>query len=112
MAMGNSMGISSETAKKMSINMSSLAADMASFYNTYYESMQSALEGIYTGNTRALRQYGIVVSEATLEQYRLEQGISKSYSAMSEAEKIQLRYNYVLKATANAQGDFARTSGS
>jgi hypothetical protein len=31
---------------------------------------------------------------------------------MSQAEKVALRYNYVLNATKNAQGDFARTSGS
>ena len=44
--------------------------------------------------------------------YALSQGITKSYSAMSQAERVALRYSFVLNATKNAQGDFARTSGS
>lgn len=112
MAIGSSMGIANSSAKTMSVQLTGLAADMASFYNTSVEAVSSALEGIYTGQTRALRQYGIVLSDATLAEYALSQGITKSVASMSAAEKATLRYNYVLQQTANAQNDFARTSGS
>ena len=112
MSIGSSMGIANSSAKTMSVQLTGLAADMASFYNTSVEAVSSALEGIYTGQTRALRQYGIVLTDATLAEYALSQGITKSVASMSAAEKATLRYNYVLQQTANAQNDFARTSGS
>ena len=52
------------------------------------------------------------MTEANLNAFALSKGITKSYSAMSQAERVALRYHYVLKSTANAQGDFTRTSGS
>lgn len=112
MAIGSSMGIANNSAKTMSIQLTGLAADMASFYNTSVEAVSNALEGIYTGQTRALRQYGIVLDDATLAEYALTKGITKSVSSMNQAEKATLRYNYVLQQTANAQNDFSRTSGS
>ena len=112
MAMGNGMNIAKSEGKKMAIELTKLAGDMASFYNTTKDVAQTALEGIYTGNALALKKFGIVMTEANLEAYRLSQGIKKSYSAMSQAEKVALRYNYVMATTAQVQGDFARTSGS
>ena len=112
MAMGNGMSIAKDEGKKMAIELTKLAGDMASFYNTTKDVAQTALEGIYTGNALALKKFGIVMTEANLEAYRLSQGITKSYSAMTQAEKVALRYNYVMATTAQVQGDFARTSGS
>lgn len=55
---------------------------------------------------------GINLSVANLEAYALSRGITTSYNSMSQAEKTMLRYNYILSATGDAQGDFARTSGT
>ena len=112
MSIGSSMGIANTSAKTMSVQLTGLAADMASFYNTSVEAVSSALEGIYTGQTRALRQYGIVLTDAVLAEYALTKGITKSVTSMNAAEKATLRYNYVLQQTANAQNDFSRTSNS
>jgi len=108
--MANGLGISNGAGQKMAIQLSGLAADMASFYNTDYETTANALQGIFTNQTRALKQFGVVMNESTLEAFRLSRGIETAYSQMSEAQKVALRYNYVLNATANAQNDFARTS--
>lgn len=54
---------------------------------------------------------GIDLTAATLEEYRLSQGIETSYSQMSQAEKVMLRYKYLMEATNLQQGDFSRTSG-
>jgi len=58
-----------------------------------------------------LRAFGIDLTEATLSEYALSQGITESISSMSQAEKVMLRYQYILQATSSIQGDFARTSG-
>lgn len=112
MAMANSAGLAAKTGKTLSLQVTALAGDLASFYNTSTDEAFTALEGIFTGVIRPLRAYGVNLSVATLEEYALAKGIKTKYSAMSEAQKIALRYNYVMEATAQAQGDFARTSDS
>ena len=112
MAMANGMGLAMKDGKNMSLQLTALAGDMASFYNVRQDVAQTALNSIFTGETESLKKFGVVMTEANLSAFALSRGITKSYSAMSQAEKVALRYHYVLKSTANAQGDFARTSGS
>ena len=112
MAMSNGMGVAAEAGKNMSLNLTALSADMASFYNVEQDVAFTALKSVFTGETESLKRFGIVMTEANLEAYALSQGITKSYSAMSQAEKVALRYSFVLNATKNAQGDFARTSNN
>ena len=112
MAMSNGMGVAAEAGKNMSLNLTALSADMASFYNVQQDVAFTALKSVFTGETESLKRFGIVMTEANLSAYAMSQGISKSYSEMSQAERVALRYSFVLNATKNAQGDFARTSGS
>lgn len=112
MSMANGMGLAAKDGKNMSLQLTALAGDMASFYNVEQDVAQTALNSIFTGETESLKKFGIVLTEANLNAFALSRGITKSYNVMSQAEKVALRYQYVLKATANAQGDFARTSGS
>lgn len=112
MSMANGMGLAAKDGKNMSLQLTALAGDMASFYNVEQDVAQTALNSVFTGETESLKKFGIVLTEANLNAFALSRGITKSYNAMSQAEKVALRYHYVLKATANAQGDFARTSSS
>ena len=112
MAMSNGMGVAAEAGKNMSLNLTALAGDLASFRNVEQDVAFTALKSVFTGETETLKRFGIVMTEANLEAYALSQGITKSYSAMSQAEKVALRYSFVLNATKNAQGDFARTSNN
>ncbi len=111
MAMAKGMQMATDTAAEMSISLTALSADMASFYNKRQEDVKLALSSVFTGETETLKQYGILITEVNLQEYARQQGITKSISAMTQAEKVMLRYNYVMQATALAQGDFARTSG-
>lgn len=112
MAMSNGMGVARQAGKTMSLQLTALSGDMASFYNVSQEIADTALKSVFTGETESLKKFGIVLTEANLKAYALSQGIKKQYSEMTQAEKVALRYNYVMQATANAQGDFARTSNS
>lgn len=111
MAMARGMGIASDAASDMAVNLTGLSADMASFYNVEQNVASTALKSIFTGETETLKQFGIVMTDANLQAFALSQGINKSTSAMTQAEKVQLRYNYVMQQTVLAQGDFAKTSG-
>ena len=106
--MATSMGISQSEAASMSTSLAGLAGDMASFKNIGIDEAMTALNGVFTGETESLKQLGIVMTETNLEEFAAKTG--QVYSEMSQAEKVQLRYNYVMAMSKNAIGDYARTS--
>lgn len=110
--MGTSMEIPLDTATEMSKTLVGLSADLASFKNISIDRAQTALNAVYTGETESLKELGVVMTEANLEAYAMAKGTEKSYKEMDQAEKVSLRYQYVLDKTQNSQGDFARTSDS
>ena len=107
-SMATAMGLSQQQAASMSTSLTALAADMASFYNVSTDVAQTSLQGVFTGETEALKKFGIVMTQTNLEEFAAQQG--KVYSKMSEGEKVLTRYAFVMDATKDAQGDFARTS--
>lgn len=109
-AMGVAMGFSQGKMADMSINLTKLTADMASFYDVAQSDVAEDLESIFTGQTRPLRTYGLDLTQATLKEWALTQGIEANFKTMTQAEKAMLRYQYVMANTTAAQGDFARTA--
>lgn len=101
----------SDSMADMSINLTKLAADMASFYDIEQETVGKALQsGVMAGQTRPLRQYGIDLTNATLSEWAMNNGLNANIKSMTQAEKAMLRYQYVMAQTTNAQGDFTRTA--
>lgn len=132
-AMGTAMGIDSSLIKKaneflnkqtdgyiglsdsmadVSLNLTKLTADMASLYDVDQDVVSQDLAAIFTGQTRPLRDYGLDLTQATLKEWAMKQGLDSDIASMSQAEKTMLRYQYVLANTQTAQGDFARTADS
>jgi len=111
-AMSKSLGFSEKAAYDMSEGIASLAGDVASFYNISQDSAFDKLQSIFTGTLLPLREFGINMSQAALQEYALRNGITQSIDAMSEQEKVMLRYRFVMDGLKDTQGDFARTSGS
>lgn len=109
-AMGRSLGVVPERAAEMSLSLTGLAGDLASFWNVSHDVAQTALESVFTGETESLKRFAVVMTQANLQQFAYSKGINKSVSAMTQAEQAQLRYAYVMEATAAAHGDFSRTS--
>jgi hypothetical protein len=109
--MATGMGVATSDAAKLSTSLVGLAGDLASFKNIGIDQVQTALAGIFTGETESLKRLGIVMTEANVKAYAFSEGIKKSYDTMTQAEKVLLRYNYVLSVTKNAHGDFERTGG-
>lgn len=109
-SMLKSMGLSVDEAYDMSTSLAGLAGDMASFYNIDADTAFQKLRSGISGETEPLKQLGINMSQANLEAYALSKGITQAYQSMDQAQQAVLRYNYLLEATSDAQGDFARTS--
>lgn len=108
--MATSMGLPQEAAAEMSMKMVGLGADLASFKNISFEEAQTALAGVFTGETESLKRLGVVMTQTQLDAFALAQGMGKTTREMSQAELVNLRYAFVMDKTKNAQGDFARTS--
>ena len=108
--MATAMGLSQDEAAGMSSSLVGLAGDLASFKNIGIEQAQTALAGIFTGETESLKKLGIVMTEANLKSFALSKGMDGNVKSMTQAEKVALRYSFIMESTANAQGDFARTS--
>lgn len=111
-AMGTAMGIAQGKMSDMSIELTKLTADMASFYNVAQEDVARSLQSVFTGEAEPLRKYGVDLTQATLKTFALSQGLDSNVEAMTQAEKTMLRYQYVMHATGAAQGDFAKTSNN
>ena len=108
--MGTSIGLSDKEAANMSTTLVGLVGDLASFKNISQDVAKTALASVFTGETESLKKLGVIMTQANLQQFALEQGISKTIKQMTEAEKVQLRYNFVLARTVNAQGDYIDTA--
>lgn len=111
-AMLKSSGIAEDSVTDLSKSIVQLAGDMASFYNLDISASFDKIRAGIAGETEPLRQLGINMSVANLEAYALSQGIETAWKNMSQSEQVMLRYNYLMAQTADAQGDFARTSDS
>ena len=111
-AMLKSMNLTDGEVLEMSQALTGLAGDMASFYNLDAEEAFSKLRSGISGETEPLKQLGINMSVANLEAYALSKGINTAWKEMTQAEQATLRYQYIMQATSDAQGDFARTSDS
>ena len=111
-AMFKSMGTGADATLKMSEGLTGLAGDMASFYNLDPEEAFEKLKSGITGETEPLKALGINMSDANLQAFALSNGLKTQTKDMSQAQLATLRYQYLMQATADAQGDFAKTGDS
>ena len=109
-AMAKVFGFAENEAYAMSTTLTGLAGDVASFYNITQDEAYTKLKSVFSGETETLKDLGIVMTQTALDQYALANGYGKTTSAMTEQEKVALRYAFVQQQLALAQGDFARTS--
>lgn len=109
-AMMKSSGLAGNEIVGMSTDLAGLTADMASFYNLDFDTAFQKIRSGISGETEPLKQLGINMSVANLNAFALQKGLSKTFDQMNQGEQVMLRYQYLMSATADAQGDFSRTS--
>ena len=102
-------GSVSDRAYLMSKNLTQLGYDISSFFNISVEDSMQKLQSGISGELEPLRRLGYDLSQAKLEQTALTLGIEKSVSAMTQAEKAELRYYAIMTQVTTAQGDMARS---
>jgi hypothetical protein len=107
----DSLGLASEATVDMSKGAVQLASDLASFNNVGTEETLLAIRSGLLGEAEPMRRFGSALSAARVEQFALAEGWVQNKKDLTETMKVQARYQLILQDTANAQGDFARTSG-
>ena len=111
-AMAKSYGFTEQQSYDMATALTGLAGDVASFYNLSQDEAYTKIKSVFTGETESLKDLGVVMTQTSLDSFALANGFGKTTSAMTEAEKVSLRYAFVQQQLAGAQGDFTRTSDS
>lgn len=112
MAMARGMNVAVGAATEMSIALTGLSGDVASFYNITQEEAAYKLQSIFTGETESLKELGVVMTQVNLQNYAMQHGMNSNIQSMTQAEQVALRYAYVTDALALASGDFVRTQDS
>lgn len=112
MAMAKGMGVADQAASDMAIALTGLSGDAASFFNKSQEEVAVKLASVFTGETESLKELGVVMTQANLQQYAMANGMNSNIQAMSQAEQVALRYSFVMDSLKLAQGDFLRTQDS
>lgn len=107
-AMFDNFGFKMQENMDMSKALAERVRDLGAFYNTTAQETTEALNAIFTGQVQPLRKFGVVITQAALQEYAHAEGINKKISEMTEAEKVQLRYNYVMEKTSIAVGQYQR----
>ncbi len=106
------LGFARGEAAKLSVQLTKLAVDVASFKNESEQATMQAFQSALVGNHEAVRRFGIVITEAELKAELFRMGITKAAKDVDGATKVQARLNLILAGTKDAQGDAAKTSGS
>lgn len=112
MSQNNTLYKTTDSMADMSLNLTRLAGDMASFYDVDQADVAKSLQSIFTGTIAPLRRYGLDLTQATLSEWAMKNGLDANIKSMTQAEKVLLRYNYVMANTQAAQGDFAKTANT
>ena len=111
-AVTNSVGLLGSESIATQKALSMLSADLSSLKNEDLDSVMTNLSSGLIGQSRALYKYGIDITNATLKTVAYEHGVTKSVSAMTQAEKMELRVLAILEQSKVAWGDQANTISS
>lgn len=107
-----SVGLTEDASADMSVQMTQLAGDMASFNNVPVGDALEAIRAGLVGESDPLKKFGVNLNEAALKAEAMALGLDTSGTSLSSSVKAQAAYSAILKQTTLQQGDFARTSDS
>ena len=106
------LGFARKEASKLSVDLTKLAVDVASFNNATDVDVMHAFRSALVGNHETVLRFGVVINEATIKQELMRMGINKTSSEITNQEKVMARLNLIIAGTADAQGDAINTNTS
>lgn len=107
---GKSAGLAGADLTGFATNLTGLSSDLASFYNTSPEDAILAIGAALRGESEPIRQYGVLLDDATLKQRAMTLGIYNGEGALTQQQRVLAAQAEIFAQTSDAQGDFARTA--
>ena len=107
---GKAAGLAGGDLVNFSTELVTLSADLASFNNSTPEQAITAIGAALRGESEPLRNFGVLLDDATLRARAMEMGIYQGSGALNQQQKVLAAHQEILSQTTDAQGDFARTS--
>ena len=107
---GQAAGLAGDDNVKFSKDLSILASDLASFNNTSVDTAITAIGAALRGESEPIRQFGVLLDDATLKARAMEMGIYDGNGALSQQQRVLAANAEIFAQTSTQQGDFARTS--
>lgn len=112
--LSTSIGLTDEMGDSLSQTLTQLGYDLGSFFNIDFETAFERLQsGIFSGQIRTLRNFGIDISQESLDTFLETNEALRQFSVssmqLSQSQKVLLRTIVVLQASQNAFGDLARS---
>lgn len=107
--MTKTMGIASDEALTMSKNLTMLTYDLSAFWGDSTSRVTTRIASAMRGEAEGLAEYGISLNQATLQATLYANGINKTVSSLTAAQKAELVYYQIMKSTANQHGYYAKT---
>jgi len=106
------MGMASDAAARMSNEVVKLSVDLGSFNNLGTEKVMMDMQSALVGNFETMKKYGVILNETVVkaEAYRL--GLAQEGDLLDANTKAQAAYSLMVRGSADAIGDWARTMGS
>lgn len=110
---GKGAGLAGSALSDFSTQMTQTAGDMSSFKGGTPEEAIEAVGAALRGEMEPIRRYGVLLDDASLRNAALKLGlIETTKQALTPQQKVLAAQAEILRQTADAQGDFARTSDS
>lgn len=106
------MGMTREAGAKLSEQMVELALDLASFNNLNEDDAVNAMAKALMGESEAAKSLGAVINDNTIAMAMEKLGYEGKFQSLTEAEKMEVRYQAVLMQSTDAIGDCARSLDS
>lgn len=106
------LGFARDSAADMSIQLVKLAEDLASFNNLNTADVVNDLQSALVGNTETLRKYGVVATQAAIDEKALAMGLEFTKGKMDAQTKAAAILAITLDSTTDAQGDAIKTADS
>jgi len=107
---GKSAGLAGSDLVAFSQETVNLSSDLASFYNTDPSEVVAALGSALRGESEPMRKFGVMLDDATLKAEAMALGIYDGTGSLTAQQKVLAAQSSIMKQTADAQGDFARTA--
>lgn len=104
------MGFARDEAAEMSVGLTKLAVDLASFNDISDEDAFRRLQGGLIGNTENLLKFGVIANVAQLEQFALNAELWDGVGVLDPLTKATAIYQMTIAQTADAQNDAILTA--